>query len=119
MSSNPWYVLAGFLIVAAVGFLSVSGYTFGFLKLAKKKIDKIFIPLSIITLAWVSLTLVSVMFAAALGVMTFVAVLGVSFLAVSFLLARQILRLDTMQAIYYSVGFSVIINPVWYFLFTG
>lgn len=119
MSSSPWYVVAGFLIVAVIALGLVSGYTFAFSKILKIKMSRIWSKLLLATVVWLFSTIAAVMFVSGWGVLPFVIILTLLFAVLGFLLAFKAFGLNLRQAIFYSLGFSVIINPVWYFLFTG
>jgi hypothetical protein len=117
MNSNPWYVVGGFFIFALIGFLLVSLYTLGFLKIVKVKTEKIWLPLLIASTGWLVATIFAVMFVSGSGLLIFSLTIMTLFLTAGFLTAYKVLRLSLWQAIFYTIGFSVIINPIWYFLF--
>lgn len=118
MTQNPWYIIGGFLVFTLLGLLLVSAYTYGFLGILKLKIKKIWLPLAIITVSWLLASMIPVMFFSGFGLWIFSAIMMAQFLATGFLAGYKLLKLSVPQAIFYSIGFSVIINPVWYFLFT-
>lgn len=119
MNSSPGYIVAGFLVVALIGFVLVTAYTFSFLKILKIKLTLSWNGILLATVAWLLSTIIPVMFISGMGLLPFVAVLVILFALSGFLLGYKVLRLNLRQAIFYSIGFSAIINPVWYFLFQG
>jgi hypothetical protein len=122
MDYNPWYVIGGFAIIAIVAFLLVSGYTALFLTLLAKanlKFKNILLPVVTLAVSWLIATVAAVMLASSYGLLFFSVVLTFLLLGLSYLLSRKTLRLGLWHGIFYSIGFSVIINPIWYFLFAG
>jgi hypothetical protein len=120
MSSNPWYVLGGFVFFSLVGFSVVLGYTLLFLKLSQKKkieLKKLWLPVAILTVTWILSTMVAVMLFAGYGVLSFAIALTLLLLGFGYLISRKTLNLNMKQGIFYSIGFSAIISPIWYFLF--
>jgi len=118
MNTDFRYIIGGFAILALIGALLTSAYTYLFLKIFKQKIPKkIYLGLAVMTVSWLLATLVSVMFLSNFGVIPFSVVLTLLLLGLGFLLSKKSLGLSLRYAIFYSIGFSVIINPVWYFLF--
>lgn len=117
MNPNPWYVVGGFAAVAAVALGLVSAYTFAFYKILKKKLERPWTVLAFITVIWLVVTMATVMFLATYGTLIFSLALVGFFAVTGFLVAYKVLKLDLLRAIFYAVGFSGIINPVWYFIF--
>lgn len=117
MNPSPWYVIGGFVAVTAIAFGLVSVYTLAFFKILKKKLEKPWTTLSFVAVTWLVLTIATVMFLANYGTLIFSLALTILFALASFLVAYKVLKLDLLRAVFYAAGFSVIINPVWYFLF--
>ena len=118
MNTEFGYVLGGFALLSLIGLLLVSAYTFLFLRIFKQKTSKkTLIAVGVLTVIWLLCTLVSVMFLSNFGVVPFSITLTLLLLGSGYGFSRKILNLRLKQAVFYSLGFSVIINPVWYFLF--
>lgn len=121
MNYNPWYVIGGFLIMSLIAFGLVLGYTALFLKFLAKaelKFKAILLPVITLTVSWLVATMASVMLVSGYGLLSFAIVLTLLLLGLGYLVSRRTLSLDLRRGLFYSIGFSAIISPIWYFLFS-
>jgi glucose-6-phosphate-specific signal transduction histidine kinase len=119
MNSDPMSVALGLVIIFVFGYALSALYSAFYLKyVLKKKIDnkKFWLSVAIITIGWLVATLAAVMFASNYGFAVFAATLTILIFALNYLIAGKTLGIAGKHRIFYSLAFSVIINPIWYFM---
>ena len=120
MSQTFLDIVMGFTIIFVLGCSLIAIYSAIYLKvLAKKSLGgkrKFMLAIITQTLAWIVAVMVSVMFFASYGLLVFAGVLTLLIFGTIFLLSGKILGLVGKHRLFYSLIFSAIINPIWYFM---
>jgi inner membrane protein involved in colicin E2 resistance len=113
-------IVMGFTIIFVLGCGLISIYSAIYLKvLAKKTLGgkkKFILAILTQTLAWMVAVMISIMFFTNYGLLIFAGVLTLLIFETIFLLSGKILELVGKHRLFYSLIFSVIINPIWYFM---